>query len=125
MATTDPVLQALVDLVQATPTVARYSDAFQNALKVIREHTAPGGCNGPSQTEWCRDMSCAPRDRLLLATVDGQVRFIAWGKTSHVPMYGWCLADQGIEDYDLCTPAAWMYVPAACNATDCGGTNGG
>lgn len=56
-------------------------------------------------------MDTAPRDRMILATVDGKVRFVAYGKTSHVPLYGWCLADQGVEDYDLCKPTAWMPIP--------------
>lgn len=43
-----------------------------------------------------------------LGIVDGDVRVIAWGKTSHVPIYGWCLADQGVEDFDLCSPSAVM-----------------
>lgn len=35
-----------------------------------------------------------------LGVVDGEVRLIRWGKTSHVPLYGWCLADQGAEEFD-------------------------
>ena len=54
----------------------------------------------------------APRDAgCLLGWVEGVVRFIQWGKTSHVPLYGWCLADQGPEDFDLCTPTHWMPLP--------------
>lgn len=59
-------------------------------------------------------MSEAPKDspRRLLAVVDGAVRFIKWGKTSHLPLYGWCLADQGPEDFDLCEPMCWMHKPS-------------
>lgn len=53
----------------------------------------------------------APRQRRFLALVDGLVRFVAWGKTSHVPMYGWCLVDQGAEDSELCEPTHWMPLP--------------
>lgn len=62
-------------------------------------------------------MDCAPRDgTLFLAWVededgDGAVRFVNWGKTSHVPMYGFCLRDQGVEDSDLCDPKCWMPIP--------------
>ncbi|WP_408902166.1 DUF551 domain-containing protein [Rhodovarius crocodyli] len=34
-----------------------------------------------------------------------------WTKTSHVPIYGWCLVDQGGEDTDLCKPTHWMPLP--------------
>ena len=41
-----------------------------------------------------------------------QVRIVQWGKTSHIPLYGFCLADQGVEDFDICEPTHWMYLPA-------------
>ena len=47
-----------------------------------------------------------------LGVVNGEVRLIRWGKTSHIPMYGWCLADQGVEDFDLCEPTHWQPLPA-------------
>ena len=62
-------------------------------------------------TEW-QPIETAPRQRRFLALVDGLVRFVAWGKTSHVPMYGWCLVDQGAEDSELCEPTHWMPFPA-------------
>lgn len=35
-----------------------------------------------------------------------------WGKTSHVPIYGWCYIadypDGGEPDYDLWSPTHWM-----------------
>lgn len=46
-----------------------------------------------------------------LGIVDGEVRIISWGKTSHVPMHGWILVDQGPEDADLCSPTHWMPLP--------------
>jgi len=80
----------------------------------------------------------APRERFLLGWVDGCVRLIRWGKTSHVPMYGWNLADQGPENFDLCEPTHWMPLPPApdaqpaqepvvtppCKGMNCGCTNG-
>lgn len=58
------------------------------------------------------DMKSAPRDGTrILAVVKGRVRFVQYGKTSHIPMYGFCLADQGVEDFDLCKPTEWMPVP--------------
>ena len=63
-------------------------------------------------SDW-RDMESAPRDGTrFLAVVDGAVRIVSWGKTSHIPLYGFCLADQGVEEYDLCTPSAWMPLPS-------------
>lgn len=48
----------------------------------------------------------------IIGCVDGRARFICWGKASHVPMYGWVLTDQGVEDCDLCNPTGWMPLPA-------------
>jgi len=64
-----------------------------------------------AQRQWL-PIETAPRQRRFLALVDGLVRFVAWGKTSHVPMYGWCLVDQGAEDSELCEPTHWMPFPA-------------
>lgn len=47
----------------------------------------------------------------VLGVVHGQVRIIAWGKTSHLSWHGWRLADQGAEESDLCEPVAWMPLP--------------
>lgn len=59
-----------------------------------------------------RDMRDAPRDGTrILAIVDGDWRFVMWGKTSHVPLYGFCLADQGPEDFDICEPTGWLPLP--------------
>lgn len=53
----------------------------------------------------------APKDgNCFLAVVDGTVRQVTWGKTSHVPLYGWIYADQG-EETDLCEPTYWMPMP--------------
>ncbi len=64
-------------------------------------------------SEW-QPIETAPRDKgYLLGWVEGTVRFIQYGKTSHVPLYGWCLADQGPEEFDLCHPSHWMPIPEA------------
>jgi len=60
---------------------------------------------------WNFSMAEAPRDRKILAAVDGEVRMVRYGKTSHVPIEGFCLADQGPEDFDLCRPTAWCELP--------------
>lgn len=52
-----------------------------------------------------------PKDRLIWGFVDGHKRLIIWAKTSHVPLYGFCLADQGAEDFDICHPTHWMELP--------------
>lgn len=66
----------------------------------------------PEPAAW-RDMASAPKDTRILAVVDDETRIAIWGKTSHVPIYGWCLADQGAEDFDLCEPTGWMPLPSA------------
>lgn len=52
-----------------------------------------------------RDAWAAARDgaetRPFFGCVDGEVRIVAYGKTSHMPTYRFCLADQSPEDFDL------------------------
>ncbi len=60
--------------------------------------------------EW-QPTETAPKHVRLLAVVEDSVRIVMWGKTSHVPLYGWCVADQGVEDFDLCKPKCWMPLP--------------
>lgn len=57
------------------------------------------------------DTVTPPRDRRILAVVDGEVRIVLYGKTSHVPLYGFNLADQGPEEFDLCEFDLWMEMP--------------
>jgi hypothetical protein len=60
-----------------------------------------------------RTMDSAPTDgQAFLAVVCGQVRIVAYTKTSHVPVTGFCLADQGADDFDLCNPTCWQPLPA-------------
>jgi hypothetical protein len=71
-------------------------------------------------TGW-RSMESAPKDAtVILGVADGEdfVRLMAWTKTSHVPLYGWCLVDQGVEDCDICEPTHWMPLPVAQEAND-------
>jgi hypothetical protein len=57
-------------------------------------------------------IASAPTDGTrVLGCVDGEVRFVTWCKTSHVPLYGWNISDQGVEDFDLCYPTHWMPLP--------------
>lgn len=62
--------------------------------------------------EW-QSTETAPKDRHFLAWVDGRARVVRWGKTSHVPVYGFCLADQGAEDFDPCKFEHWTDFPPA------------
>lgn len=64
-----------------------------------------------SEPQTWQTMGTAPKDRHILAIVNGEVRIVKYGKTSHIPMYGFCLADQGSEDFDLCEPILWMDYP--------------
>lgn len=68
-----------------------------------------------------RTMDSAPTDgQAFLAVVCGQVRVVAYTKTSHVvaytknshvPITGFCIADQGPEDFDICNPTCWRPLP--------------
>lgn len=56
----------------------------------------------------------APKDgtHFLAANEESRVINISWyGKTSHVPLYGWCQGDDA-EDIDLWHPTHWMALPA-------------
>ncbi len=61
-------------------------------------------------SEW-QPMATAPKNRPILGVVNDEVRIIRYGKTSHLHLRGFCLADQGPEDFDLCTPTKWMSLP--------------
>jgi len=69
----------------------------------------------PSKGWWAsrwQTMDNAPKDgRRFLAIVDGKVRVVAWCKTSHVPIYGFNLVDQGVEDREICEPTLWINQP--------------
>jgi hypothetical protein len=61
--------------------------------------------------EWY-PIETAPKDgKRVLGVVEGDVHFIRYGKTSHVPLYGWNVCDQGPEDCDLVEPTHWMPLP--------------
>lgn len=63
------------------------------------------------EREW-RPAETAPRDGTrFFAIVDGKRRLALWGKTSHIPLWGFILVDQGAEDCDLCEPTHWMPLP--------------
>lgn len=65
----------------------------------------------PLDAEWMPIESAPKNGVRFLAFVEGHVRVVAWGKTSHIPIYGFCLADQGVEDFDICEPTHWMPLP--------------
>ena len=89
---------------------ARTDAAAKRALlqRIGAEYPTQEG--GMTDTGW-RPIETAPRDRPILAVVDGATRVVRWGKTSHIPLYGWCLADQGAEEFDLCHPKLWQPLP--------------
>lgn len=74
---------------------------------------------GAEEARWL-PMHDAPRHRRFLASVEGLVRLVTYGKTSHVPMWGWVLVDEGFENSDFCEPDGWMELPAAITATGAG-----
>lgn len=81
-------------------------------LAAQRAYTLGGGAVTDVQLGGWRPIETAPKDRgCLLGWVEGNSRFITWTKTSHVPLVGWCLADQGVEEFDLCTPTHWQPLP--------------
>jgi hypothetical protein len=65
--------------------------------------------------EW-QPIKTAPRDGTYIIASDGNVTTITtWGKTSHVPIYGWLLVAWGDpQDADLLRQnlTHWMPLPA-------------
>lgn len=61
--------------------------------------------------EWLPINADTPRDRPILVIYEGRTRVARYGKTSHVPLYGFCLADQGPEDFDLVDVSIWQPLP--------------
>jgi hypothetical protein len=57
------------------------------------------------------DRSLDALNRRVLGVVDGDVRLMAYGFSSHTKWLTWCLADQGVEDFDACNPTHWMPLP--------------
>lgn len=106
---------------QVTDEMVRVAgDAIEHALfiapAVDLDEVARAALNAALAAMW-QPIETAPRDgSRLLAIYGGQVRIIQYGKTSHVPLYGFCLADQGIEDFDLVLTEnlkGWMPLPPA------------
>lgn len=65
-----------------------------------------------SMTEW-QEIETAPKDGShFFGLVENERRLCMWGKTSHIPLYGWILIDQGVEDCDLCEPTKWYPFPS-------------
>ena len=94
--------------VKATVTRSEGQFASLMIMRAALEAIAP--MLGQGKDAW-QPMDTAPRTGRILGVVEGCVRFIYWGKTSHVPIYGWNLGDQGVEDCELCEPTHWMPVP--------------
>lgn len=60
-----------------------------------------------------QSIKTAPKDgRRILVVYGGQTRVAQYGKTSHVSLYGFCLADQGPEDFDLVEVKLWQPLPS-------------
>ncbi|MDW9866748.1 hypothetical protein [Sinorhizobium meliloti] len=66
---------------------------------------------GERERDRWQPMETAPKHGRFLAVVDGEVCVVSCGKTSHLPIEGFCLADQGPEDFDLCKPTVWQPLP--------------
>lgn len=79
--------------------------------QVIAELQASGHLYPSWQPMETADRSSYALNRRVLGIVNGEVRVIAYGFSSHTKWLTWCLADQGVENFDSCTPTAWMPLP--------------
>ena len=60
-----------------------------------------------------RPIEEAPKDGTkFLGACDDMVVITWFGKTSHVPLYGWCWSNGGPEDVDLWEPDVFRPLPA-------------
>lgn len=70
----------------------------------------------PTSMEW-KSIDSAPLDGTLFLAANhfSGIRQVTWfGKTSHVPLYGWAFNETGDpEDTDLWSPTHWMPLPDA------------
>ena len=87
--------------------VMKMHDMDDSKTSLIFSHL----CNECAELNAWQPIETAPKDRMIWGWVDGRKRLIKWGKTSHVPLYGFCLADQGAEDFDICHPTHWQELP--------------
>ena len=54
-----------------------------------------------------RTMESAPSDgRRFKAKHHETIRITWWGKTSHIPLYGWCYG-RDVENVNLWSPSYW------------------
>jgi hypothetical protein len=104
------------------PMIDTNSDAFHEAVRVLINQSRSTGdislalskaieayLAAMPKDEW-RDIATAPKDRIIDAIVDGEVRLVAWREASYELLWGWCLADEG-DTPDICTPTLWRPRP--------------
>lgn len=103
-----PDIETLIERLEAMKAQAMYCGALTDdeGRLITQAQTALRA------VQW-RPISEAPKDRPIDAVVNGEVRIVRWGKTSHSPWVGFCLADQGVEDFDICAPTVWRERPTA------------
>jgi hypothetical protein len=119
-----PAARDAMSVIQVMAIVARARIIARSTLQSLEGGEQYSSCTdiagqldgaGPNSAEpsgWL-PISTAPKDGTeFFAIVNGERRSVSWGKTSHVPIYGFCLADQGVEDYDICEPTMWHPYPA-------------
>lgn len=66
--------------------------------------------NRTKETSAWKPMSEAPRNQVVLGrSATGMTRETWFGKTSHVPLYGWCfqMDPDDFENVDLWEPTEW------------------
>ncbi len=58
-----------------------------------------------NMSDW-QDISTAPKDgTVFLGKMGYTKRKTHWGKTSHIPLFGWCFGK--VEDVDIWEPTHW------------------
>lgn len=79
-------------------------------IAVVMGGTEYRGANVEDLVSW-RPIATAPKDGAWFRGRRGHLeRDTQWGKTSHVPLYGWCHVasmHDGNADYDLWEPLEW------------------
>src|SRR5574343_930870 len=84
----------------------------KSLLRLLLDELMAAGADPVPVCQW-REIATAPKDGThIFGMVKGERRIIAWGRSSHTKWLGWCLADQGVEDFDICEPTLWHPFPA-------------
>lgn len=79
--------------------------------KAVHEALSDAIRSGVTRWRPIEDADCVSgRPFVGMDTETGEMRLTWWGKTSHIPLYGWCHGDDP-ENIDLWSPTIVLPIP--------------